>query len=59
MGLRETGVVAIPPRAGLLAEPAGLAQNIGDVGEVAAREFRRAALAQRPADVEAGQIAHC
>src|SRR6202022_1786071 len=50
--------VVVPAAAGLLPEAAGLAQAIGNLRVTHVRVFPIAALADRPADVVAGQIAH-
>ena len=54
----RAGLVLVPARAGFLAEAAGLAQNVRHIGEIPVGKLGRAPLAQRPTDVEAGQIAH-
>ena len=51
-------VVAIPARAGLLPEPPLLAEPVGDARPRHLRPLDVAPLADAPADVEAGEVAH-
>src|SRR6185503_2695506 len=51
-------LVAIPARAGLLAEAAELAEAVGELRVDHVRALGVAALADRPADVVAGEVAH-
>ena len=54
----RAGLVLVPARTGFLAEAPGLAQNVRYIGEIPVGKLGRSPLAQCPAYIEAGQIAH-
>jgi len=58
IGCREPASYRYQPAPVFLAESAGFAQVVRHVGEVPARKLGGPPLAQRPPDIEAGEIAH-